>query len=117
MQKVEVLLRRGTVGLADFEPAALSDPETLELAQLLSVHTDNNPDPNALHPVRVELDLADGQTFACDVAQVLGSPARPLSPAAARAKFSACGGSSALWDAVAVLERTSTNAIGPLGPA
>jgi aconitate decarboxylase len=112
-----VCLRRGTVGLADFEPAALSDPETLALAQLLSVGTDNNPDPNALHPVRVELDLADGQTFACDVAQVLGSPARPLSPAAARAKFSACGGSSALWDAIAVLERTSTNAIGPLGRA
>ena len=112
-----VCLRRGTVGLDDFAPAALSDPATLALAQRLSVEPDANPDPNALHPVRVELDLADGRTLACDVADVLGSPARPLSPAAARAKFAACGASSALWDAVATLERTSTNAIGPLGRA
>jgi 2-methylcitrate dehydratase PrpD len=98
-----VCLRRGTVGLGDFDPAAVGDPETLALAQRLSVGTDNNPDPNALHPVRVELDLAD----------VLGSPARPLSPAAARAKFAACGGSPVLWDAVAELERISTDALTP----
>ena len=73
--------------------------------------TDANPDPNALHPVRVELDLADNHTIACDVVQVLGSPARPLSPAAARAKFVACGGSSPLWDAAIALDRLTTGAV------
>ena len=112
-----VCLRRGTVGRGDFTPAALSDPATLALAQRLKVDPDANPDPNALHPVRVELDLADGRMLACDVADVLGSPARPLSSEAARAKFAACGGSSTIWDAVTSLERTSTNAIRPLGRA
>ena len=113
-----VCLRRGSaVGLNDFTPAALSDPATLALAQSLSVETDANPDPNALHPVRVELDLADGRTVACDVADVLGSPARPLSAEAARAKFAACGGSEGLWSAVASLDLASTNAVSPLGRA
>ena len=94
-----VCLRHGTVGLGDFTPEALGDPGTLALARRLSVIADNNPNPNALHPVQVELDLADGSTVACDVAEILGSPARPLSPEAARAKFDACGAPAALWDA------------------
>jgi len=105
-----VCLRRGTVGLGDFIAAALADAETFRLARRLLVIADTNPDPNALHPVRVELDLADGQTVACDVAEVLGSPARALSPEAARAKFSECctplpDRGAALWDAVMVLDR------------
>jgi aconitate decarboxylase len=99
-----VCLRHGTVGLGDFTPQALRDPGTLALARRLSVMTNDNPDPNALHPVRVELDLADHRTITCDVADVLGSPARPLSPDAARAKFNACGASPALWDAVVALD-------------
>lgn len=99
-----VCLRRGTVGLGDFTPAALADPETLALAARLSVQADANPDPNALAPVRVELDLDDGGTVRCDVAAMLGSPANPLSPAAARAKFAACGGPPELWDAAMALD-------------
>jgi aconitate decarboxylase len=94
-----VCLRHGTVGLGDFTPEALGDPGTLAIARRLSVIADNNPNPNALHPVQVELDLADGSTVACDVAEILGSPASPLSPEAARAKFDACGAPAALWDA------------------
>jgi 2-methylcitrate dehydratase PrpD len=99
-----VCLRHGTVGLGDFTPAALSDPDTLALARRLSVTADNNPDPNALAPVSVELNLADGRTIARDVADVLGSPARPLSPDAARAKFDASNAPRNLWDAVTGLE-------------
>ncbi|MBV9016372.1 MAG: MmgE/PrpD family protein [Alphaproteobacteria bacterium] len=98
-----VCLRRGTVGLGDFTPEALGDPDTLAVARRLSVIADANPDPNALHPVRVELDLADGRKVTCDVAEVLGSPARPLPPEAARAKFAA-GAPAALWDAVMRIE-------------
>ena len=103
-----VTLRRGTVGLDDFVPAALADPDTLALADRLMVIADGNPDPNALLPQRVELDLADGRTIACDIAEVLGSPARPLSPEATRAKFAQCvvdlPQGDALWDAVTGLE-------------
>jgi aconitate decarboxylase len=95
-----VCLRRGTVGLDDFSPQALADPDTLALAGRLAAIADSNPDPNAMAPIRVELDLADGRTIVCDVADILGSPTRPLPLEAARAKFSACGASDALWDAV-----------------
>jgi aconitate decarboxylase len=97
-------LRRGTVGLGDFSPAALADAETLAVASRLSVIADSNPDPNAMAPIRVELDLADGRVLARDVAQILGSPARPLSAEAARSKFAACGASAALWDATMTLD-------------
>jgi aconitate decarboxylase len=102
-----VCLRQGTVGLDDFSAAALADPATLALARRFTVIADANPDPNALHPVRVELDLAGGHTVARDVADVLGSPARPLSPEAARAKFDACGAPATLWDAAIELETLS----------
>ena len=98
-----VTLLRGTVGLDDFRPGALTDNETLNLAVRLHVIADANPDPNALLPQRIELDLVDGRTLAGEVAEVLGSPARPLSRDAMRAKLTACGASDALWDAVASL--------------
>jgi 2-methylcitrate dehydratase PrpD len=103
-----VCLRRGAVGLEDFTIEALADPATLMLADRLSVIADGNPDPNALLPQRVELDLTGARTVAYDVTDVLGSPARPLSPAAARAKFTTCvqrlRRGAELWDAVASLE-------------
>ena len=104
-----VTLRRGTVGLGDFTSEALAEPETLALAARLDVIADANPDPNALHPVQVELDLANGRTIACDVAEVLGSPARPLSAAAARGKFTTCTADlpqgDRLWDSIMSLDR------------
>jgi len=106
-----VCLRRGTVVTGDFSLQALADPDTLASARRLVVTADGNPDPNALAPIRVELDLADGRTIACDVAEILGSPARKLSPEAARAKFDACcrslpefAGSAKLWALVGSLE-------------
>ncbi len=92
-----VCLRRGTVGLDDFTPPALSDPATLALARRLTIIADGNPDPNALLPQRVEVDLAEGRTVAYDVQQVLGSPEQPLSRDDAGAKFDAC------WQSVANL--------------
>ena len=89
-----VCLRRGTVSLGDFTSAALADPATMALSRRLTVIEDDNPDPNAMAPLRVEVDLAEGRTVACAVTSVLGSPERPLSPEAARAKFTPC------WDSV-----------------
>jgi aconitate decarboxylase len=102
-----VCLRQGTVGVEDFTAEALTDPETLALARRLSVIANDNPDPNAMHPVLVEFDLADRSTMASEITEVLGSPSRPLSPDAARAKFAACGAPAPLWDAVMTLESTT----------
>jgi aconitate decarboxylase len=108
-------LRVGTVGLDEFSAEAIGDGATLALADRLLVIADANPDPNALTPQRVELDLADGRTIACDVSEVSGSPARPLSSEAARAKFTVCvqhlPRGAALWDAVASLEAKEDSAV------
>src|SRR5215469_12467720 len=107
-----VCLRRGTVGLDDVTAAALSDPQTLALACRLRIIEDGNPDPNALVPQRVEIDLAEGRTVACSVDAVLGSPTRPLAADAVRAKFEMCWRTVPqlrpehgvdLWNAVSVL--------------
>jgi 2-methylcitrate dehydratase PrpD len=102
-----VCLRRGTVGLDDFTAEALADADTLALARRLTVMADENPDPNALHPIQVELDLTVGRTVTCEITAVLGSPERPLSPQQARTKFAACGASTELWDAVKRFEKLS----------
>src|SRR5205085_7267836 len=49
-----VCLRHGTVGLGDFTPEALSDPETLALARRLTVIANDNPALNAVHPAGAE---------------------------------------------------------------
>jgi 2-methylcitrate dehydratase PrpD len=103
-----VCLRRGTVGLGDFSPTALTDAKTLALASRLSVMADSNPDPNAMAPIRVELDLTDGRRVAGNVAEIVGSPARPLSAEAARSKFADCGAPEALWDATMTLDAVNT---------
>jgi 2-methylcitrate dehydratase PrpD len=116
-----VCLRRGNVELCDFTAAALADPDTLRLARRLIVVEDGNPDPNALLPQQVEVDLAEGRTVAIPVSSVLGSPERPLSLEAAQAKFTACWASvpdlpaeqgAALWDGVLGLE--ALNDVRPL---
>src|SRR6516225_3895872 len=82
-----VCLRRGTISLKDFTTEAIGDPQTLALADRLQIIEDSDPDPNALLPQRVEVDLADGRTLARSVETVLGSPSRPLAADAMRAKF------------------------------
>jgi 2-methylcitrate dehydratase PrpD len=108
-----VCLHRGNIGFGDFTAAALDDPDTLRLARRLTVIEDGNQDPNALLPQRVEIDLAEGRTVAAEVTSVLGSPERPLSPEAVRAKFGNCWQSvhdlppeqgTASWDVVFALE-------------
>lgn len=122
-----VCLRCGPVGLDDFIAAALADPATLALARRLSVADNGHRDPNALTPQNVEIDLADGRTVTRVVNAVLGSPDRPLSAEAARAKFDVCwrsapelspGQGAALWDTISTFEALDDIRILPtlLGP-
>ena len=80
-------LLRGTVSVADFEPAALRDPARQALAARISVHHDGNPSLNALAPQRVEVDLKSGQTWSMHLPSVLGAPGRPLGRERHLAKF------------------------------
>jgi len=85
-----VALLRGRVWLDDFSAERIADPEIQALAERIQVLDDGNPDPNAMAPQRVEIDLKDDRTLAIDLPAVLGSPAAPLGRERHLAKFRAC---------------------------
>jgi 2-methylcitrate dehydratase PrpD len=83
-------LLHGSVDIAHCRGEALTDAATHDLARSIEVEVDGNPDPNALAPQRVEIELRSGRTldWACDV--MLGNPGRPLSREQHLRKFSHC---------------------------
>lgn len=85
-----VVLRRGTVGLDDFTPERLSDPDILALAGRIAVEADGNPDPAAFTPAEAVARLADGSQATVSVQAQLGSPADPLTREQHLGKARAC---------------------------
>lgn len=80
-------LLHGDVGLEDFRNPALADPERLDLGRRIRVEVDDNPDPNALTPITVELTSRTGAGYSHSLETVYGNPARPMSEQAHLAKF------------------------------
>jgi aconitate decarboxylase len=68
----------------------LRDPATYVLARRVTTLADGNPDPNALAPQSVKVELNDGTAFEWHCARMLANPARPLSPEQHLAKFRRC---------------------------
>ncbi len=85
-----VVLRRGSVGLADFTEDRLRDPATLALAARVRVESDGNPDPAAFVPAIATATLHDGRRLEARISAQLGSPAYPLTPAQHLAKAQGC---------------------------
>lgn len=71
-------LERGLVAVEDFRPGRLTDPALLALAGRIAVEIDDNPDPNALTPVTVEIETGGGRHRAT-IEAVYGAPANPMS--------------------------------------
>jgi 2-methylcitrate dehydratase PrpD len=80
-------LLRGRVDLADFEPAALADDASLELASRITIAQDDNPDPNALVPITVTIELSDGSELQRQLHVIYGNPANPMQRTAYLEKF------------------------------
>lgn len=80
----------GGVTLDDFERTALDDPARHALAACVRWGPNDCTDPNALAPQTLSITLRDGRPLVLELPAVLGHPARPLPPAAQRAKFDAC---------------------------
>jgi 2-methylcitrate dehydratase PrpD len=72
-------LLTGGLDVPDYRPECLGDPATLALADRIEVLGDDNPDPNALVPIAVEVRRRDGSTLAETVDTVYGAPAKPMS--------------------------------------
>lgn len=88
-------LIRGHVDVPDFRGEALLDPSVHALAAKIEVIKDDNPDPNAMAPQRIEVDLADGRRLEIDLPQSYGHPDAPLTEAENIAKFFRCLGFAA----------------------
>ncbi|MDP6709071.1 MAG: MmgE/PrpD family protein, partial [Alphaproteobacteria bacterium] len=80
-------LLRDFVGVEDFAPEVLNDAETLALGRRFEIRIDDNPDPNALTPIRVEMALKDGSRHEITIDTVYGNPAKPMTLEAHLAKF------------------------------
>jgi 2-methylcitrate dehydratase PrpD len=75
------------VGVEDFKPDALMDARRLALAAMVHININDNPDPNALAPLRVAIILQNGQRLEIDLDKVYGAPANPMTHEAHLAKF------------------------------
>lgn len=80
-------LLRARVDLDDFTEEARSDAATLELARRIRITQDDNPDPNALTPLAVRIELEDGATHERTLDVIYGNPANPMTRDAYLEKF------------------------------
>ena len=72
------ILIAGDLVTEDFTPSRRSDPDTLTLAEKVQIIVDDNPDPNALTPVTVEIETLDGAHHEIAVDTVYGHPNNPM---------------------------------------
>ncbi len=84
------VLLHGKLDLAHFRAAELTEPATHELAQRITMESDGNPDPNALAPQEVVVELKDGTVLRWRCETMLASPARRLTREQHIAKFRGC---------------------------
>ena len=71
-------LRGGTLDIEDFEPPALGDRDTFAMAQRIDIECDQNPDPNALTPITLDIELSSGTTLHRTIDVVYGNPKKPM---------------------------------------
>ena len=83
-----LMLRDGRIDPRRFGAETFSDPLILELAATLSIAVDDNSDPNALSPQRLEVRFADGSHDMIIITQTLGSPNAPMDVHQSAAKYS-----------------------------
>ena len=75
------------VWVDDFLEMALRDPIRLALSQKIIIEVDDNPDPNALTPVTVDIECEDGMVFTRTIDTVYGNPAKPMTRKAQQEKL------------------------------
>jgi aconitate decarboxylase len=81
------MLHTGTLGISDFETEALQDQQRVATGARCQVLADDNQNPNALAPVRVEVETHSGSRYEAIVMQAWGHPEMPLHETEHRAKF------------------------------
>ncbi len=69
----------GTIDVTTFRDERLRDPVLHEAASRVTIEANDNPDPNALDPQTVTIELRNGLVLTRTLTAALGSPDRPLS--------------------------------------
>lgn len=87
---VAKVLKHGSIDLAHYRGDGLTDPETHEIAKRVSMRIDDNPDPNALVPQRIELVLKDGRRLEWTCETMLAGVTRRLTREQHLTKFRRC---------------------------
>jgi len=85
-----VALTYGEVGLGDFTPERLADPDILALAQRIFVIDDGSSNPAAFTPLRAVARTVAGDSVEVQIDAMLGSPTNPLTPEQHSAKAQRC---------------------------
>jgi|TARA_B110000438_G_C15771164_1_gene631937 2-methylcitrate dehydratase PrpD len=82
-----IMLQKRFIDIDDFTIDAIRNKSSLDLARKVHIKIDDNPDPNALSPVEVEIRMENGEKFFKRVDTVYGNPNKPLTRDAHLAKF------------------------------
>lgn len=91
-----VALRRGKLGLDDFEPSELGNPEITRLARKMSHRLDPEAPWSMGAGGGLEITLADGRRLSACQDDALGNPDNPLSEAQLVEKFIECVGKASV---------------------
>jgi 2-methylcitrate dehydratase PrpD len=82
-----IMLQKRFIDIDDFTIDAIRNKSSLDLAKKVHIKIDDNPDPNALSPVEVEIRMENGEKFFKRLDTVYGNPNKPLTRDAHLAKF------------------------------
>jgi 2-methylcitrate dehydratase PrpD len=85
-----LMLRDGRIDPRRFTAAIFADPVIQELAAMVTVTLDGNPDGNALSPQRLDITYADGPSESIFIPHTLGSPDAAMTPTQTAAKRDLC---------------------------
>ncbi len=88
-------LIKGTVDQRDFLPEALTNADTHNLAQRVTVIEDGNPDVNAFGPQTISVTVKDGTVHAKTIENAIGDPRNPLPRERQLEKFWTCWNTAA----------------------
>ncbi|MBT3330017.1 MAG: MmgE/PrpD family protein [Rhodospirillaceae bacterium] len=80
-------LRHKGIGVDAYDAGNLTQPDSQDLARRIRIDIDDNPDPNALVPVTMNVTLKSGAVHDITVQDVYGAPANPMTHAAHLDKF------------------------------
>jgi len=72
-------LAHGAVEVEHFKVDMISDATIGDLSKNISIVIDDNPDPNALSPITVEIKLKNGEMISATRVHVYGNPQNPMS--------------------------------------